>query len=108
MIDALFFVLAIPLVGSGILGLTGHRDVARDVNAAFSLGTFIAACALTARVVAEGPLFAWNREFFVDPLNVFLVTLTAFVGFTTALFSRPYMRVEKEHGKMTPRRLRLY
>jgi len=108
MIDALFLVLGIPLAGAAVLGLTGHRDFARDINAAFSLGTFIAACALTARVISEGPIFAWDREFFVDPLNVFLVTLTAFVAFTTALFSRPYMQVEKEHGKMTPNRLRLY
>jgi hydrogenase-4 component F len=41
-------------------------------------------------------------------LNVFLVALTAFVGFTTSLFSRPYMRVERDHGKMTPGRMRLY
>jgi hydrogenase-4 component F len=108
MIDALFLVLAIPLAGAAVLGLTGHRDFARDVNAAFSLGTLIAACALTARIISEGPIFAWDREFFVDPLNVFLVTLTAFVAFTTALFSRPYMRVEQQLGKMTPRRLRLY
>jgi len=108
MIDALFLVLGIPLVGAAVLGLAGHRDFARDINAAFSLGTLIAAGALTARVISEGPIFAWNREFFVDPLNVFLVTLTAFVAFTTALFSRPYMQVEKEHGKMTPNRLRLY
>ena len=59
-------------------------------------------------VIAGGPLFAWNDEFFIDPLNVFLVTLTAFVGLTTAIFSRPYMRVERDHGKMTPPRLRLY
>jgi hydrogenase-4 component F len=108
MIDALFLVLGIPLAGAAVLGLTGHRDFARDINAAFSLGTLIAAGALTARVISEGPIFAWDREFFVDPLNVFLVTLTAFVAFTTALFSRPYMQVEKEHGKMTPNRLRLY
>ena len=108
MIDPLLFVLGIPLAGSAVLGLTGHRDFARDINAAFSLGTLIAACALTTRVISEGPIFAWDREFFVDPLNVFLVTLTAFVAFTTALFSRPYMQVEKEHGKMTPNRLRLY
>jgi hydrogenase-4 component F len=108
MIDALFLVLGIPLLGAAVLGLTGHRDFARDINAAFSLGTLIAAGALTARVISEGPIFAWDREFFVDPLNVFLVTLTAFVAFTTALFSRPYMQVEKEHGKMTPNRLRLY
>jgi hydrogenase-4 component F len=44
----------------------------------------------------------------VDSFNVFLVALTAFVGFTTALFSRPYMRIEEHHGHLTPRRLRLY
>jgi hydrogenase-4 component F len=59
-------------------------------------------------VISDGPLFAWQREFYIDPLNVFLVTLTAFVGLTTAIFSRPYMRVERDHGKMTPNRLRLY
>jgi hydrogenase-4 component F len=104
----LFFVLAFPLAGGIVLALCGHRDVARDVNVAFSLGTFLSACALTATVISDGPLFAWNEEFFIDPLNVFLVTLTAFVGLTTAIFSRPYMRVEQGHGKMTPNRLRLY
>jgi hydrogenase-4 component F len=59
-------------------------------------------------VISNGPLFAWNREFYIDPLNVFLVTLTSFVGLTTAIFSRPYMRIERDHGKMTPRRLRVY
>ena len=49
-----------------------------------------------------------GHEFFIDALNVFLVALTAFVGLTTAIFSRPYMRVERDHGKMTPPRLRLY
>ena len=105
----LLFVLGIPLAGSVVLAFTGHRDFARDVNVGFSFGTFVAACALTARDdLSGGPLFAWNRAFFIDPLNVFLVTLTAFVGLTTALFSRPYMRVERDHGKMTPARLRLY
>jgi hydrogenase-4 component F len=101
-------VLGFPLAGGIVLALWGHRDIARDINVAFSLGTFLAACVLTGRVVADGPLFAWNEEFFIDPLNVFLVTLTAFVGLTTAIFSRPYMRVERDHGKMTPNRMRLY
>lgn len=105
---ALSLVLAIPLAGGIVLALVGHRDRAMDLNAAFSIGTFLAACALTVQVVAEGPLFAWEREFFIDALNVFLVALTSFVGMTTALFSRPYMRVERDHGKMTPPRLRLY
>ena len=52
---------------------------------------------------------SWQHEqFFIDPFNVFLVTLTAFVGLTTSLFSRPYMRVEIEHGRVTAGRLRLY
>ncbi len=46
--DTLFFVFGIPLAGSVILAFTGHRDFARDVNVAFSFGTFIAACTLTA------------------------------------------------------------
>ena len=91
-----------------MLALVGHRDWARDVNVAFSACTFLAACVLTAQVVADGAQFVWQREFFIDALNVFLVTLTAFVGLTTAIFSRPYMRIERDRGKMTPPRLRLY
>jgi hydrogenase-4 component F len=106
--DALAVLLASPLAGAALLAAVGHRGIARDLNVGFSLATFIGACALTVRVVAEGPLTAWDREFFIDPLNVFLVTLTAFVALTTAIFSRPYMRVEQERGKMTPPRLRLY
>lgn len=106
--QALYFVLGIPLLGGAVLAWCGHRRFARDVNVGFSLGTFLAACAMTAQVISHGPMFVWQREFFIDPLNVFLVTLTAFVGLTTAIFSRPYMRVEEDHGKMTPPRLRLY
>jgi hydrogenase-4 component F len=106
--ETLFVVLGIPLAGGITLAVFGHRDEARDINVAFSLGTFLAACVLTVRIVADGPMFVWNEEFFIDPLNVFLVTLTAFVGLTTAIFSRPYMRVERDHGKMTPNRMRLY
>ena len=105
---ALQCVLAIPLLGSALLALCGHRDRARDINALVSLATFIAACFLTVQIVHDGPLLALDSQFYVDPLNVFLVALTAFVGLTTALFSRPYMRVERDRGKMTPSRMRLY
>ena len=105
---ALPFLLGSPLAGAVGLALVGHREHARDINVAFSLLTFVAACMLTAQVVQDGPTWIWNREFYIDALNVFLVALTAFVGLTTSIFSRPYMRVEREHGKMTPSRLRLY
>jgi len=106
--NALFFVLGVPLLGGLTLALTGHRPWARDVNVAFSLCTLVAACFMTAQVINDGPAFVWDKQFYIDPLNVFLVTLTAFVGLTTAIFSRPYMRVEQDHGKMTPPRMRLY
>ena len=100
--------LATPFIGALVLAFLGARRAAPDVNVAFSLVTLIAACLLTVRVVGAGPLTEAHEQFFVDPFNVFLVTLTAFVGFTTALFSRPYMRIELAHGRLSDGRLRLY
>ncbi len=104
----IYWVIGIPFVGGALLALWGNRAHAPEVNAAFSLATFIAAAVLTARIIADGPIVTPNEWFFIDPFNVFLVTLTAFVAFTTALFSRPYMRIEAEHGRVTAPRLRLY
>jgi len=101
-------VLGIPLLGGLVLALVGHKRWAPEVNAAMSFATFCAAALLTAKVVADGPMVALDEQFFVDPFNVFLVALTAFVGFTTALFSRPYMRIEEHHGRLNAARLRLY
>src|SRR6266851_9339790 len=101
-------VLALPLLGALLLALTGHRGWAPELNATMSFATFFATTLLTVRVIGHGPMAAFEEQFFVDPLNVFLVALTAFVGFTTSLFSRPYMRIERDRGRMTPARLRLY
>lgn len=106
--EILLLLLGIPLVGGLILGLVGHRPWARDLNVLISLGTLAAAILLTLRVVADGPLSLFGNQFFIDSLNVFLVSLTALVSCTTAIFSRPYMRIEEDHGKMTPGRMRLY
>jgi hydrogenase-4 component F len=121
-------VLGLPLLGALLLALTGHRRWAPELNATMSFATFLATTLLTARVIARGPM-VWldeqfvaappdgllaalagllKEQFFVDPFNVFLVALTAFVGFTTALFSRPYMRIEEHHGRVNSARLRLY
>jgi hydrogenase-4 component F len=107
-VNEVLAVLGFPLAGAAVLAAVGHRRFAAAVNVAASLATFAAAATLAARVVAEGPFVALDRLFFVDSFNVFLVALTAFVGFTTALFSRPYMRIERGHGKVTPARMRLY
>ncbi len=104
----LLLILCLPLAGAALLGLSGDRSWAAEANSAISLLTLLATIALTGRVMAEGPLVLLGEMFFVDAFNVFLVALTAFVGFTTSLFSRVYMRVEQERGKLTSRRLRLY
>lgn len=105
---ALLWLLAVPLFGSVTLALLGARRWGAEVNVFFSAATFVAAAALTAEVIAGGPILVGHEQFFVDPFNVFLIALTALVGMTTSLFSRPYMRVEEHHGRVNQRRLRLY
>ena len=104
----ILFVLGIPLAGGLTLALVGNRDYAAELNSLFSLATFLASLKLAVRVMDEGPLLVLDELFFVDPFNVFLVTLTAFVSFTTTLFSRPYMRNEQAKGKLSARMMQLY
>jgi hydrogenase-4 component F len=49
-----------------------------------------------------------GKVFLIDPFNVYLIVLTAFIGLTTSIFSAPYMAHEKELGKLTDNRLKLY
>ncbi|HEV8106513.1 MAG TPA: hydrogenase 4 subunit F, partial [Burkholderiales bacterium] len=101
-------ILAAPLAGGSLLALIGHRRYAPEVNAAISIVTFCAAALLVKRVIEEGSISAFEEQFFVDSLNVFLVALTAFVAMTTSLFSRPYMRIERAHGRVSDAAMRLY
>ena len=100
--------LATPPCGAALLGIAGAGRRAPELNILVSLVTFLAACALTARVVSEGPILIGHEMFFIDPFNVFLVALTALVGLTTAIFSRPYMRIEADRHRVSAKQLRLY
>src|SRR3954466_6856348 len=104
----IMLVLALPLSGGIFLALAGHHRYAPEFNSAFSFLTFVAAMRLAVMVVDRGSFVALDELFFVDPFNVFLVALTAFVSFTTTLFSRPYMRNEEARGKLSPNMMRLY
>src|SRR6185295_16677415 len=104
----LFWTLGIPLAGGLVLGITGHRRWAPELNALFSTATLVSACLLVAKLFSDGPMTAFSEQLFVDSFNVVLIGLTALVGCTTALFSRPYMRVEEHHGKISALRLRLF
>lgn len=104
----LVLVLAIPAIGAILLALVGAQQRAAELNVVISFATLIAAGALVVRIIGEGPMTVANEQFFIDPFNVFLIALTALVGFTTAVFSRPYMRIEEDHGRLNAHRLRLY
>ena len=88
--EALVALLVIPLLGGLSLWVLGEHDHAPEANSLFSLTTLLASCVLTAQVISEGPVMGIDEQFFVDPLNVFLVTLTAFVAFTTSLRSEEH------------------
>ena len=104
----ILWVILFPLCGGIVMALFGKHRLAPELNSAMSLLTLISAGVLTWRVIEHGSFTALDEEFFVDAFNVFLVALTAFVGFTTSLFSRPYMRIEQHHGKLSANMLRLY
>lgn len=104
----LLALLLTPLIGGALLALFGSRRWAAELNSIMSAFTFIASVALSIRIMNIGPQVAFNEQFFIDPFNVFLVALTAFIAFTTSLFSRPYMRIEQHHGKLSTSMLHLY
>ena len=105
---AFYALLGIPVLAALWQIVYGARRWAAGTNIAASAATFLAACALAIRVVGEGAQTCVAEQFYIDPFNVFLTALTALVGLTTAVFSRPYMRIEFERGRITAARMRLY
>ncbi|MBI3284768.1 MAG: hydrogenase 4 subunit F [Burkholderiales bacterium] len=106
--EPLFFLLFIPLLGSAVFSVYGSRNIACEINVGCSLAALMAAIALAIRTIDQGAFFAYEKLLYVDAFNVFLIVLTSFVGFTTSVYSRPYMRIETDKGRMTPKRIRLY
>jgi hydrogenase-4 component F len=97
-----------PLIGGLLLVIIGHRPIGGWINVVVGAFTFATSLAMALDVFAHGPTLSSGRMFYIDAFNVYLVTLTAFVGFTTSIFSRPYMRHEVERGRLSDGRLRLY
>ena len=51
-------VLGAPIAGAALLASIGEREHAAEINVGVCLVTFVAAVALTVRVIADGPLLA--------------------------------------------------
>jgi hydrogenase-4 component F len=98
------FILGIPLIAALLLALIPGRffRLAARLNMIAS-GATLAACLALLFVRPALSLF-----FFIDDFNVYLVVLTAFVGFTTSWFSATYIAHEVETGRLDALRLRFY
>jgi hydrogenase-4 component F len=104
----LLSLLGISILVALILAFIGDWRYAPEVNIGGSLLTFVVSLVLALQVYREGGSIAGSAYFFVDYLNISLVVLTTLVSTTTAVFSRRYMRVEREHGRVGHWRMRFY
>ncbi len=104
----LFILLGVPLFAACALAFIGDRKFAPEINIAGSAATFAAGLSLALQVYHQGTIMAGGKFFFVDAFNVYLAVLTSFVSMTTAIFSRRYMRREREHGRVGSVRMRFY
>lgn len=105
--DALQLTLGIPLVAMPLMLLCNYH-VGGYFNIFATSLALVAAVCVAWQVLNLGPVQYMNGLFYIDAFNVYLIVLTAFVGFTTAIFSNPYMRHEQERGRLGPSRMRLY
>ena len=99
---AIGLILGLPFAGALLLALIPAHRLASRVNVAISLATLAAGTALFTTPKAA------TAFFLIDELNIYLVVLTAFVAFTTSLFSAGYIEHEVESGRLNPTYLRFY
>jgi len=98
--------LLAPAAGALLLAVTPGSRAGAWINIGASAAGFAASAWLAWSVLTHGALH--GTHLYVDAFNVYLMLLTALVGLTTAVFSRPYMAHELAIHRVTPLRLRLY
>jgi hydrogenase-4 component F len=103
---ALLCMLLTPLAGAVALALLRSLNRAGWLNVTVSALSFGAAVWLARSLAEGGEILGFS--FRVDAFNVYLVVLTTFVGLTTSIFSRPYMRHVCAVGMTNERGMRVY
>ena len=95
-------VLVIPAVALVLLALIPSYRIGAFLNVLASGLTFFAGASLLFDPSYRSDILI------VDDFNVYLVTLTTFVAFTTSIFSASYIAHELETGRLTSKFLRFY
>jgi len=103
---ALMATVLTPLLAAIVLAIIRPLRVAGWINVGSSAVACAASLLLAWQVGQVGEIA--GATFRVDAFNVYLVALTALVGLTTSIFSRPYMQYVCESGMTSERGLRLY
>ncbi len=104
--NALLLTLLAPVVGAILLSLVRPLRRAGWLNVIVSAASFCGSVWLALIVASNGEMS--GHSFRVDAFNVYLVVLTAFVGLTTSIFSRPYMQHVCDTGKTSEKGMRVY
>jgi hydrogenase-4 component F len=100
--SALALLLLIPAVAAATLALLrGYR-----LSAAINILACMASLGVAFSLAVWRPVGGLYLR--VDDLSVVFIVLSAFVGFTTSVFSASYIAHEVEIGRLTPPRLRFY
>ncbi len=94
--------LAVPALAASVLALLPGYLVTARLNMGAAAVTLTLALLLTVARPVPG------LYLLVDDLNIVLIVLTTFVGFTTSAFSASYIAHELEIGRLTPAYLRFY
>ncbi len=102
MINPLYAILLIPAVAVVVLVLIPSYRIGAVLNMLASGLTFMAGTSLLLVDRYRSDILI------IDDFNIYLVTLTTFVAFTTSIFSASYIGHELEIGRLTPTFLRFY
>ncbi len=94
-------VALVPILVAAGLGFVRAPRLGAWINIAGAAAALLLACALPWQMGAGTLLL-------VDRLSAHMAILTAFVGLTSAWFSRSYIAVELEAGRLDPPRVRQY
>ena len=102
MIGPVEALLIVPAVAVPLLALITNYRLGAALNVIASGLAFACGVALLFAERARSELII------VDDFNIYLITLTTLVGFTTSIFSASYIAHELEVGRLTPAFLRFY